>query len=64
MVTKANQAQFDAFIQKRAQQLKMENPLTKPYANLGGSDLGSSRFNLVQSIPSKGAKIFDPSAED
>jgi hypothetical protein len=62
-VNKSNQAAFDAFVQKRSQQLKMENPLTKQYANLGSGDFGSPRFNTVQSLP-KGAKIYDPSADD
>lgn len=59
MVTKANQAAFDAFLKRRAYELKMENPLTKPYASLGGADFGSPQFNVVQSLP-KGAKVIDP----
>ena len=63
MVTKSNQAAFDAFVRKRAYELKIENPLTKPYASLGGSDFGgTSGFNVVQSLP-KGAKVIDPFAE-
>jgi len=59
MVTKANQAAFDAFVKRRAYELKMENPLTKPYANLGGSDFGGmGNYNVVQSLP-KGAKVID-----
>ena len=59
ILTKANQAAFDAFIKKRAYELKMENPLTKPYASLGSSDFGGgSNFNVVQSIP-KGASVID-----
>jgi hypothetical protein len=59
MVTKGNQAAFDAFIKKRSTELKMANPLTKEYANLNASDLGgSSRFNTVQS-PTKGASVID-----
>jgi hypothetical protein len=59
MVTKANQAAFDAFVRRRAYELKMENPLTKPYANLGGSDFGGmGNYNVVQSLP-KGAKVID-----
>lgn len=59
MVTKGNQAAFDAFIKKRSMELKMANPLTKEYANLNASDLGgSSRFNTVQSLP-KGASVLD-----
>jgi hypothetical protein len=59
MVTKGNQAAFDAFIKKRSTELKMANPLTKEYANLNASDLGGgSRFNTVQSLP-KGASVID-----
>lgn len=59
MVTKSNQAAFDAFIKKRSTELKMANPLTKEYANLSAGDLGgSSRFNTVQSLP-KGASVLD-----
>jgi hypothetical protein len=58
MITKSNQAAFDAFVKKRSMELKMQNPLTKPYASLGGGDLGSSRFNTVQSLP-KGASVID-----
>ena len=58
MITESNQAAFDAFVKKRSMELKMQNPLTKPYASLGGGDLGSSRFNTVQSLP-KGASVID-----
>lgn len=59
MVTKSNQAAFDAFIKKRSRELKMANPLTKEYAELNASDLGGgSRFNTVQSLP-KGASVLD-----
>lgn len=58
ILTKSNQAAFDDYIKKRSMQLKMQNPLTKPYANLGGGDLGGSRFNTVQSLP-KGASVID-----
>jgi hypothetical protein len=57
--TKANAKEYDAFIQNRARELKLQNPLTKQYADLGGSALGSSNFNVVQS-PRKGANVFDP----
>jgi hypothetical protein len=60
MVTKGNQAAFDAFIKKRSTELKMANPLTKEYANLSAGDLGGSpRFNTVQSLPNKGASVID-----
>ena len=59
MVTKANQAAFDEFLKRRAYELKMENPLTKPYASLGGASFGTPQFNVVQSLP-KGAKVLDP----
>jgi hypothetical protein len=59
VLTKKNQAAFDDYVRRRAQQLKMENPLTKPYANLGAGDLGGSMFNVVQSLP-KGASVIDP----
>jgi hypothetical protein len=39
MVTKGNQAAFDAFIKKRSTELKMANPLTKEYANLNNKSL-------------------------
>lgn len=59
VVTKSNRAAFDAFLKQRAYELKMENPLTKPYASLGGGDIGGgSNFNVVQSLP-KGAKVLD-----
>jgi hypothetical protein len=58
VVTKTNQAAFDAFLRKRATELKMQNPLTKQYANLDANDLGSSAFNVVQSLP-KGASVVD-----
>jgi hypothetical protein len=59
MVTKGNQAAFDAFIKKRSMELKMANPLTKEYANLSAGDLGGgSRFNTVQSL-TKGASVID-----
>lgn len=57
-MNKKNQAAFDDYVRRRAQQLKMENPLTKPYANLGSSDLGGGAFNVVQSLP-KGASVVD-----
>lgn len=58
MLTKKNQAAFDDYVRRRAQQLKMENPLTRQYANLGAGDLGSANFNVVQSLP-KGASVVD-----
>ena len=58
-MNKKNQAVFDDFVRRRAQQLKMENPLTKQYASLGAGDLGSPNFNVVQSLP-KGASVIDP----
>jgi len=57
-LTKKNQAAFDDYVRRRAQQLKMENPLTRQYANLGAGDLGSANFNVVQSLP-KGASVVD-----
>ncbi len=53
-----NQRAMQDFIARRAQQLKMENPLTKPYANLSAGDLGMGGFNVVQSLP-KGASVVD-----
>jgi hypothetical protein len=58
VVTKTNQAAFDAFLRKRAAELKMQNPLTKQYANLDANDLGGMGFNVVQSLP-KGASVVD-----
>ena len=58
VVTKTNQAAFDAFLRKRANELKMQNPLTKQYANLDANDLGGMGFNVVQSLP-KGASVVD-----
>lgn len=59
ILTKANQAAFDAFIKKRSYELKMENPLTKPYASLGSGDIGGGAgYNVVQSLP-KGASVID-----
>ena len=58
-MNKKNQAVFDDFVRRRAQQLKMENPLTKQYASLGAGNLGSPNFNVVQSLP-KGASVIDP----
>ena len=58
-MNKKNQAAFDDYVRRRAQQLKMENPLTKQYASLGAGDLGSPNFNVVQSLP-KGASVIDP----
>jgi len=58
-MNKKNQAAFDDYVRRRAQQLKMENPLTKQYASLGAGDLGSANFNVVQSLP-KGASVIDP----
>jgi ATP-dependent exoDNAse (exonuclease V) beta subunit len=58
VVTKTNQAAFDAFLRKRANELKMQNPLTKQYANLDASDIGGMGFNVVQSLP-KGASVVD-----
>ena len=60
-MNKKNQAAFDDYVRRRAQQLKMENPLTKQYASLGAGDLGSPNFNVVQSLP-KGASVIDPEA--
>jgi hypothetical protein len=57
-VNKTNQAAYDAFLRRRSLELKMGNPLTKQYANLGAGDLGSSGFNVVQSLP-KGASVVD-----
>jgi hypothetical protein len=57
-MNKKNQAAFDDYVRRRAQQLKMENPLTKPYASLGAGDLGGGGFNVVQSLP-KGASVVD-----
>jgi len=57
-MNKKNQAAFDAFVAQRSKQLKMQNPLTKQYADLGGSDLGSKPFNTVQSLP-RGASVVD-----
>lgn len=57
-MNKKNQAAFDDYVRRRAQQLKMENPLTKQYANLGAGDLGGGGFNVVQSLP-KGASVVD-----
>jgi hypothetical protein len=57
-MNKKNQAAFDDYVRRRAQQLKMENPLTKQYASLGAGDLGSANFNVVQSLP-KGASVVD-----
>lgn len=57
-MNKRNQAAFDDYVRRRAQQLKMENPLTKQYASLGAGDLGSANFNVVQSLP-KGASVVD-----
>lgn len=57
-MNKKNQAAFDDYVRRRAQQLKMENPLTKPYANLGSSDIGIGAFNVVES-PRKGASVID-----
>lgn len=58
VLTKNNQAAFDAYLRKRATELKMGNPLTKQYANLTGADLGGGAFNVVQSLP-KGASVVD-----
>jgi hypothetical protein len=58
VITKANQAAYDAFFKKRSRELKIGNPLTKQYADLSGRDLGGGGFNVVQSIP-KGASAFD-----
>jgi hypothetical protein len=58
VVTKSNQAAYDQFLRKRAMEIKMGNPLTKQYANLGAGDLGNSGFNVVQSLP-KGASVVD-----
>jgi hypothetical protein len=57
-MNKKNQSAFDDYVRRRAQQLKMENPLTKQYASLGAGDLGSANFNVVQSLP-KGASVVD-----
>lgn len=57
-MNKKNQAAFDDYVRRRAQQLKLENPLTKQYANLGAADLGGGAFNVVQSLP-KGASVVD-----
>lgn len=58
MVTKSNQKAFDDFLKRRAYELKVENPLTKPYASLGSVDFGTPQFNVVQS-PRKGASVID-----
>ena len=58
VVTKTNQAAFDAFLRKRANELKMQNPLTKQYANLNANDIGGQGFSVVQSLP-KGASVVD-----
>jgi hypothetical protein len=58
VVTKTNQAAYEAYRAKRARELKMGNPLTKQYADLSGADLGGAAFNVVQSLP-KGAKVTD-----
>jgi hypothetical protein len=58
-VNKTNQAAYDAFLRRRSLELKMGNPLTKQYANLGAGDLGNPGFNVVQSLP-KGATVIDP----
>jgi hypothetical protein len=58
VVTKTNQAAFDAFLRKRANELKMQNPLTKQYANLNANDVSGMDFNVVQSLP-KGASVVD-----
>jgi hypothetical protein len=57
-LTKKNQAAFDDYVRRRAQQLKMENPLTRQYANLGAGDIGTNAFNVVES-PRKGASVID-----
>ena len=59
VLTKKNQAEFDRFLRNRARELKLQNPLTKQYADLDGSALGGGAFNVVQS-PRKGANVFDP----
>jgi hypothetical protein len=53
-----NQRAMQDFIARRSQQLKEQNPLTKPYAYLSAGDLGTGGFNVVQSIP-KGASVVD-----
>jgi hypothetical protein len=58
VVTKTNQAAFDAFLRKRSNELKIQNPLTKQYANLNANDLGGMGLNVVQSLP-KGASVVD-----
>ena len=58
VVTKTNQAAFDTFLRKRANELKMQNPLTKQYANLNANDIGGQGFSVVQSLP-KGASVVD-----
>jgi hypothetical protein len=58
VVTKTNQAAFDAFLRKRANELKIQNPLTKQYANLNANDFGGMGLNVVQSLP-KGASVVD-----
>lgn len=63
MLTKANQAAYDAYIKRRSMELKLANPLTKDYAYLGAGDLASSTpYNVVNS-PRKGASVIDPLAE-
>jgi hypothetical protein len=58
VLTKKNQAEFDTYLRNRARELKLQNPLTKQYADLSGSALGGGAFNVVQSLP-KGAKVTD-----
>jgi len=55
---KTNAKEYDAFMRNRARELKLQNPLTKQYADLSGSALGGGAFNVVQSLP-KGAKVTD-----
>jgi hypothetical protein len=57
-INKTNQAAYEAYRAKRARELKLQNPLTKQFADLSGSDLGGAAFNVVQSLP-KGATATD-----
>jgi hypothetical protein len=62
IVTSKNKAEYEKFFRNRARELKLQNPLTKQYADLGGSALGSSNFSVVQS-PRKGATIINPTED-
>jgi hypothetical protein len=58
-VTSKNKAEYQKFFRNRARELKLQNPLTKQYADLDGSALGNAAFSVVQS-PRKGATIINP----